>query len=416
MSIHVNLSPEAQQKLKRANNAATVSSLFMAIVFIALVGGALSLMNILIPSDEPEVIISYNISSADATDEPEEKVVNRPQVQPAAASSATAANVMTSIAASEVSIPDTVELTEMESSDFGNMDDFGDGFESMESTQGDFGSDESFTKGKKTLFGGGAQTGLMGYLYDLKQLSNGKESEIGRGNREAPDHIARIRSFRTLFAESDVYKHGYTSESMSKYFKAKNRLDLSYLVIDYCGAKAGPKAFGAEKKVEPSLWLAMYEGVFAKDAERSFRFLGRFDDVLIVYLNDRVVFDGCYNAGYTKSFGKMEMHPNAPHLNGAPGGTRMGPFIHPREGDHLRIVVGEIPGGNMGGGLFIEEKGVENPGMAKDGKYRPIPFCTVPLSDKDKKALRGKKLMEFSTEKVPVFKFRGPSSSKFSSL
>ena len=80
----------------------------------------------------------------------------------------------------------------------------------------------------------------------------------------------------------------------------------------------------------------------------------------------------------------------------------IGDFVDLNAGDKLRIVVAEVPGGRMGGGLFIEEEGVENPGMKNDGKYRFIPFSTSDLTDEDVELLKAKK-MPIETKKVPFF-------------
>ncbi len=130
MAIHVELSEEAKIKQKKDLIRSNVITLTSSILAIALIGLTLGLISQIIPTEEPDVIISYSISNDQDSDQSSEQ---KPQTQqrsvPAAQPSTSMASVITSSAPSAVSIPsiDTTDL--MESSDFGDFDDFGGGFE-----------------------------------------------------------------------------------------------------------------------------------------------------------------------------------------------------------------------------------------------------------------------------------------------
>ena len=144
MSKHIELSPEALEVMKKQKTKSTVVSLLISLVAIALLGTVLGLLTILIPQEEKEVIISYQAPAVeeDTTNEPKVRVQQRQLPTPPSAASAVA-NVITTTAPTSVSIPDTNQMTNVESPDFGSMDDFGMGFgfeEAMSATTSFFGS------------------------------------------------------------------------------------------------------------------------------------------------------------------------------------------------------------------------------------------------------------------------------------
>ena len=129
MSIHVNISEEAQAKLDREKKKSTVISIIVSLVSLCLLGTILAILAITIPQKEVETIISYQApaSEQDTTDEPKVRVQQRQMPTPPAASAAVA-NVITTTSPTSVSIPDTNQMTNIESPDFGSSDDFGMGF------------------------------------------------------------------------------------------------------------------------------------------------------------------------------------------------------------------------------------------------------------------------------------------------
>jgi len=150
MSIHVSTSEEAQERLKKQKTASTITSVLVSLVVIALLGTVLGLLTILIPSKEVETIISYQAPAIEeeTTNEPKVRVQQRQVPTPPSAASAVA-NVITTTAPTSVSIPDTNTMTNVESPDFGSMDDFGMGFgmeEAMSSSTSFFGAKVTGTK------------------------------------------------------------------------------------------------------------------------------------------------------------------------------------------------------------------------------------------------------------------------------
>jgi len=353
-------------------------SILISLVVIGLLSVILGLLNILLPAREQEVIIAYVAATVeeDASNEPKVTIQQRQLPTPPSAS-ATVANVITTTAPTSVSIPDTNEMTSIESPDFGSSDDFGMGFGF--DAQGE-------AQGIMTAFGRVSSGGMTGYLFDMKK--NRKEEPVVNFNSA----LVHVRG------------ENYQQRSFKDYYRAEVNLSFSYLVLDNTSADLGPKSFQAEDEIEPSRWFAVYEGVLSSDHDKEVRFLGRFDDTILVFLNEEVVFDGSWGGQYSKIYQECSSRGEQSSLPRVIGRTTcIGDYVQLNAGDELRIVVAEIPGGRMGGGLFIEEKGVENPGIKDDGKYRYIPFTTSAITSEDAQILEGKQ-MSIEVEQVPVFK------------
>jgi len=170
MSIHVSTSAEAQNRLKKQKTQATITSIIISLVVIGLIAVILALLTIFIPAKEVEAIISYQAATVDeeVNNEPKIRVQQRQMPTPPSAASAVA-NVITTTAPTSVSIPDTNTMTNVESPDFGSMDDFGMGFgfeDTMSSTTSFFGSKVSGTR--------------ICYVIDYSLSMKGKRDELMR--------------------------------------------------------------------------------------------------------------------------------------------------------------------------------------------------------------------------------------------
>jgi hypothetical protein len=141
MSIHVQLSPEALENLRRQKRNSTISSILVSVLVIAilfLVMGIFLLPNLAM---ESPTIVTYQSSVVEEDQIQEKKVNTQIQKKPSAPSSAMT-KVIASNSASTVSIPvPEVDVT-TPSMDFGDGQDFGGGWGSS----GDFGSGGGFGK------------------------------------------------------------------------------------------------------------------------------------------------------------------------------------------------------------------------------------------------------------------------------
>ena len=198
MSIHVEISEEAKEKLKKQKAAATVSSFLISIAVIGILATILATLTILIPTKEIETIISYKAPPVD------QEIDNKPVIQkqqrqtptPPAASSAVA-NVITTSSPTAISIPDTNQMVEVESADFGSSADFGMGF--------GFEDSENSTT---TFFGSTVSGSRIAYVidYSLSMKAQGREKLM---RQELSDSITKLEGgadFSLIFFAGPVWQ------------------------------------------------------------------------------------------------------------------------------------------------------------------------------------------------------------------
>jgi len=138
MSIHARLTPEARRRLEAQRRTSAVSSLLISILIIVLLG--LILAFILLPAlfVEPPRIVTYNASTPDEEELEEKRVLNQIKREPSAPSSALS-KVIASTTPSPTAIPVPDVDVPQPSTEFGNSDDFGDGW-GGDGTGGGFGN------------------------------------------------------------------------------------------------------------------------------------------------------------------------------------------------------------------------------------------------------------------------------------
>jgi hypothetical protein len=161
----------------------------------------------------------------------------------------------------------------------------------------------------------GASGLLEGTLYDFKQT---------RGR--SPTHFEPDK-YLAAVAE---YAKGKTSV-LNRYFAAPVKLYLARLYIPEIKAEEAPAAFKVQDKVQPRMWLAVYQGRVIAPESGTFRFTGGADDILLVWIDGKFVFDGSLKGQTVTEY------------NGQSEGL---PFtVEKGKTYDLRVAVGECPGG-----------------------------------------------------------------------
>ncbi len=127
MSLHAQLSPEAEERLRAQRRNSTISSVFISLLVIVLLG--LILAFILLPNFliQSPTIVTYNAGAPDK-DELEEKQINNQIKRKPSAPSSSMAKVIASTTPSPTAIPVPEVDVPDPSTDFGSGDDFGDGW------------------------------------------------------------------------------------------------------------------------------------------------------------------------------------------------------------------------------------------------------------------------------------------------
>lgn len=389
MSLHIDLSPEAMERLQRQRRASAISSFIISMLVLVLVGLLLAL--VMLPQliqTTPEFTTYVRPEMPVETDlQKPMELSNRPKP---AAPSAFSARVMVAQTSAPVSfdVPD-VSL-EFEGLGTG-ISDFGSAWTGTGDSTGAAGGSGGFGSSDS------ASGGLAGKLYDFKQSPDGDEIRYDLADREEfVDRVLRLQRSR------------FSASSLRRHFVAPNSLYLTHLAIPDSSASAGPEYFGAKDSIKPSGWMAHYRGQVVVPKSGTYRFSGLGDDYLVVMVNGRERLVACWGDIQARVAGRWDpTEPSGQFTSPMPGMKLVfGDWISLKEGDviDLDLAIGERPGGKVGFVLHIEEKGVEYR-KAPDGRPILPLFTTVPFSDEERSRLTSAfGAYEFEWDNVPVFR------------
>ncbi len=198
MSLHAQLTPEAQARLHSQQRNSTITSVIISILMVVLLG--LALLLILLPTTDtytPEVV-AYQ-SGAE-----EKKTVQKPKInraverKPSSPSSAMA-KVIASNTVSDIAIPVPQDVVPIESMDYGNGDDFGQGW-----------GDEDWGTGGGTTFFGQTMVGeRILYIIDYSASMRGAREQLMRA--ELADSVSKLpagKQYQMIFFAGPAWVAG----------------------------------------------------------------------------------------------------------------------------------------------------------------------------------------------------------------
>ncbi|MGJ8671355.1 hypothetical protein [Rubritalea sp.] len=397
MSLHANISAEAQQALASQKKKSTLYSIVVSLLVCALLVIILSILVMATVNKKTPELVSYNMGISETENIEKPEIVNEVARTPSAPSQM--ASVIASTSASSMSVP-TVDFSLNEASiDFGAGDDFGLGFE----------GDDWGSGGATGAAGGfGSSTKVLGTIegrfYDFKQNAKGEPN-----TRYKPMSLASMRrkdggSYGSVVKK--IRNSNFSSSSLREFYKAERPLYARYIAIPPSSANLAPKQFGQEGKVEPSNWLIHYQGKIKAPKDGTFRFAGHGDDLITVDLNGESVFTSALINSPLPDTVKESGKSTGPKVPTWRKGADLdyGSWFNVREGETLDIdlVISEAPGGSMYFGLMIEEKGAKYR-KGQGGRDILPPFTVGHLETEDKATLKKFPGWEWELENVPVF-------------
>jgi hypothetical protein len=189
---------------------------------------------------------------------------------------------------------------------------------------------------------------LIGIFYDLKQTQ-----------RREP-----IPDFAKTYAPSldEFLISGFDEALLNRFFRAATPLYTTQFAIPMMNANGAPKAFGVDGVVKPSYWVVHYKGQVAPPADGIYRFVGNFDDLLIVAINRKVILDGSRPDTKFPRLGWTEPADKGPKvaINTL---SKYGDWIELKAGQpvDIDILIGERPGGQFHGVVLYQKKGETYP-------------------------------------------------------
>ncbi|MGB2403125.1 MAG: hypothetical protein ACPIA7_06905, partial [Akkermansiaceae bacterium] len=211
MSLHAQLSPEAQARLKAQQRISTLTSIIVAILSVALIGTLLLLL--LLPSVEtftPE-IVSYHSPSEEDNKVQKRQITRAVERKPSAPSSSMArviaANTQSNVA---VPIPE-INVTEP-STEFGDGNDFGDGW----------GEDDMGTGASTTFFGQEVKGDRILYVIDYSGSMRGQREDLMRAElKKSVMQLNGDKQYQMIFFAGPAWVASEKSPSGKKMFNGK---------------------------------------------------------------------------------------------------------------------------------------------------------------------------------------------------
>lgn len=388
MSLHADLTQEANEKLQRQRRLQSVSSLFIAALVIGLTLLLLGIMMLpAILKETPDINVVYVPSAQDVPEEltkPVEQISRNPQAAPAAAN----VRVIAAAAPSAISIPVPEVSVDTDFTDFSvGIDDFGAGMGGTGTGGTGTGSPFGAAEAKNHA--------LSGTFYDFKQDARG---------RAVTYDVANLSNFSDRAARAQ--RSRFSPASLRNYFRAEKKLYLTSLAVPFGEASNGPHFFGVSDKVKPSGWFVHYVGTIKAPEDGEFRFVGLGDDYLSVYLNNRPQLIAAWpgiQEGVRGTWNSKGPNNHISPFNGQP--LVYGDWILMRKGQEFQmdLAIGEAPGGKVGFILMVEKRGET---YQKGPNGRPIipVFTLEPFSEERRNEIRQQfGGFAFEWEKVPVF-------------
>lgn len=208
---------------------------------------------------------------------------------------------------------------------------------------------------------------LIGIFYDLKQTQR---------REPIPNFAGNFTRALDEFLVSD-----FDEILLSRYFRATRPVYATQLSIPRMNAGVAPRVFGVERFVQPSYWIIHYKGQVAPPSDGTYRFVGNFDDVLIVAVNSRVVLNGSRPDTRLPRLNWQETDTVGPR-SAANGLAARGDWIALRADEpvDIDIIIGERPGSSFYGVLLYEKQGETYPLNAEGRIILPL-FQTAARPD-----------------------------------
>lgn len=213
---------------------------------------------------------------------------------------------------------------------------------------------------------------LIGTMFDLKTRPDGKPAP-GYNQNKYWGIVKKL--INNKFSPGGNYR------------KLDRRVALTHILIPPQKAENGPKAFGLDDVMKPSGWIANYHSVLRPAYSGRYRFIGQFDDVMIVQLDGKTVFETNWGNDGTRPAAVTGWKPvNVKDARKWKGPQKNGYLVFSdwfyldadRE-KSLNILIGERPGGIISGILLIEKEGEKYEKTPEGRPIWPI-FSTTRLS------------------------------------
>lgn len=245
-------------------------------------------------------------------------------------------------------------------------------------------TERQLKRGQGTQFGHGEglKGDITGTMYDLKRDR--------AGSARACEYVKDVQH---ILAE----KLG--KDAFSGFYRVPRPLYLSHLFVPTSPAESGPAAFGVGDLMESRMWVVHYTGQVQTLQAGRYRFVGIFDDLLMVLIDGQVVHEFLWTGDPTPWEPKDYVRQHA-SFAGQPLVYGDWFQLDSMQSRRIDLLVGEHPGGKVGGVLLIQREGEDYATEANGRPILPI-FALQPLTPDEEQKLASFPGMKFDP-RIPV--------------
>lgn len=245
--------------------------------------------------------------------------------------------------------------------------------------------------------GGGTRLAgdMVGMFIDLSRNAQGQPRP----------ELAKNRAGQFFKDINHITTTGFTKDSFAPFFVVPQRVYLSHLVLPRVKSAIGPETFKVDKQVKKgSPWAAVYRGQLQPEASGTYRLAGLYDDVMVVRVNGKTVFEFAWDTRNAKVGAETAIKSGwtlkDPAVTGAHklAGYENTPLtygdwftLRADQSVPIEILIGDNGGdggdGGRTGGILLLEKQGETYAKTPNGVPLFPPFCTTRLTFTERQRL-----------------------------
>ena len=238
---------------------------------------------------------------------------------------------------------------------------------------------------------GGMAEGVVGGLDGIEVMPDlGQVSVFGSSHSIGSDFVGTFYDFKrtrrgSMAPPMDVDKYnavvgefiagGWKTSKLARFYRSPKQLYATSFMVSGVPSEFGPWAFG-EPGIAGYNYLLHYKGKIVYPQGGRFRFWGMGDNVLVVRVGGKVVFD--YGNQFTYAWDGEESRRSSYHMAHWPAFYGSWFELEPGVALDMELIFGETAGGLSAVMLAVEEEGVDYPRNFENGPMLPI-FKTAEL-------------------------------------
>ena len=231
-----------------------------------------------------------------------------------------------------------------------------------------------------SLFGGSKSVAVgndfEGTFYSFQYDRRGKKTSINDA-----EYKNTIRRFVDL---------GWNPYVFAPYYRGPQKLYTTQIFIPTISSEFGPSFFGIPPgpNFDPIFWCVHYKGKIMRPEGGKFRFWGFGDDVLLVRVNGKVVFNGSYGTD-RNDFCEWERREDDYRYFIGHAQAAVGDWfeLEPGVPVEMEVLCGELPGGQFCAYLLVEDA-AEDYAENKEGMPILPVFKTAEIPDRVKDKIK----------------------------